>query len=160
MKKPLILLALVAACGASDRHGDQTATGASPRVSAEPASLTGLYEGGAAGAPNQLCVVDKGGTARFGIVTWGPNLGACGGAGVVEREGDRLRFRMTGDQACTIEARLVGGSIRLESKVPSGCSYYCAPQAGFEGASFARRGSTIAEAMKAKDPAGDPLCSG
>ena len=65
---------------------------------------------------------------------------------------------MTGDQACTVEARMTGGGIRLEGPVPTGCAYYCGARVGFDGASFDRKGSTAAEAMKAKDPAGDPLC--
>ena len=163
MKKSLILLALVTACGASDQ-GNETmsangANASTPVVAAASAGLTGLYEGGSTAAPSQLCVIEKGGKAQFGMVIWGANLSACGGAGLVERDGERLRLRMTGDQACTVEARLSAGAISLEGPVPAGCAYYCGAQAGFEGARFERKGSMAADAMKATDPAGDPLCS-
>jgi hypothetical protein len=163
MKKSLILLALVTACGARDQSGGQAneavpATLERAEPAPSPASLTGLYEGGAAAAPNQLCVVENGGHARFGMLVWGANLSACSGAGIVERDGDRLRFRMTGDQACTVEARIRGGTISLEAPVPSGCAYYCGARVGFDGVSFDRKGGTAAAAMKARDPAGDPLC--
>jgi hypothetical protein len=162
MKKSLILLALVTACGAKDQSGSRTNDAPTParaEIASSPASLTGLYEGGAPATPNQLCVVEKGATARFGMLVWGANLSACSGAGIVEREGDRLRFRMTGDQACTVEARIRGGTISLGSPVPSGCTYYCGARVGFDGVTFDRKGSTAAAAMKAKDPAGDPLCA-
>ena len=160
MKKPLILLALVTGCGASDKGANEADGEVSAPARPVQAGLTGLYEGGAANAPNQLCVVEKDGQARFGMLIWGANLSACGGAGLVERDGGRLRFRMTGDQACTIPGRLEGGEVRLEGPIPAGCSYYCGAQVRFDGAGFDRKGATAADAMKAKDPAGDPLCSG
>ena len=163
MKKSLILLALVTGCGASDTGNEpSSANGASasaPMAAAASAGLTGLYEAGSTEAPSQLCIIEKGGKAQFGMVIWGANHSACGGAGLVERDGERLRLRMTGDQACTVEARLADGAISLEGPVPAGCAYYCGAQAGFEGARFERKGSMAADAMKATDPAGDPLCS-
>lgn len=169
MKKYLILLALVSGCSASDNGNLPTANsakepGAAIQTTAAPATpqaaLTGLYEGGHADAPSQLCVVEKKSETRFGLVVWGANLSACGGAGTIERDGDRLRFRMSGDQACTVEGRIDNGTIRFSGPVPSGCSYYCGAHVGFQGVSLARKGGTIGDAMKAKDPAGDPLCAG
>jgi hypothetical protein len=159
MKKPLILIALVTGCGASDQGANQAGGDVAATPQASPTQLTGLYEGGSAHAPDQLCVVEKDGQARFGMLIWGANLSACGGAGVIERDGDRLSLRMTGDQACTVSARLEGRTIRLAKSLPSGCSYYCGAQVSFEGATFARKGATLTDAMKARDPAGDPLCS-
>jgi hypothetical protein len=161
MNKSLILLALVAGCGASDQAGNAS-NAQSPIVasaSVAPSNLTGLYEGGSRAAASQLCIIEKGREAHFGMLVWGANLSACGGAGLVERDGDRLRFRMTGDQACAIEGRISNGSITLSGPAPAGCHYYCGARVGFGGATFARMGSTVADAMKATDPAGDPLCS-
>ena len=95
MKEYLLLIALVAGCGASDRDernrsAEPEGKPARPAPAATQASLTGLYEGGAGSAPSQLCVIEKGGQAHFGMVVWGANLSACGGAGVIERDGDRL----------------------------------------------------------------------
>jgi hypothetical protein len=161
MKKYMVLLAFVTGCGASDDGNDSAPPQGRPAAVAvaAPSSLAGYYEGGSAAAPNQLCVVEKGGDAQFGIVVWGANLSACSGAGTVERDGDRLRLRMTGDQACTIAARLRGGAITVEGPTAASCSYYCGARVGFEGTSFARKGSTAADIAKARDPAGDPLCS-
>ena len=92
MKKSLILIALVTGCGASEQNGQNVAAGmpdapSAPTAMIAPvagsASLTGLYEGGSTGAPSQICVIEKGGAAQFGMVIWGANLSACGGAGLV-----------------------------------------------------------------------------
>jgi hypothetical protein len=65
---------------------------------------------------------------------------------------------MTGDETCTIEAVLKGGELTLPATLPAGCAYYCGARAALAGASFTRTGSTEAEAKKATDIAGDPLC--
>jgi hypothetical protein len=172
MKKPLIALVLVTGCGGPAQPGNDAAAGGngvSPEAAARDAvgqavataRLTGLYEGGEPGRPNQLCIVDRGtGDARFGIIVWGAGLRSCSGAGDAVREGGRLRLRMAGDEACVVEARIDGGTVTLADTIPEGCGYYCAAPARFEGAVLARRGSTAEDAMKAKDLVGDPLCEG
>jgi len=42
--------------------------------------------------------------------------------------------------------------------VPAGCAYYCGAGTGFGGATLTRRGSTRADALKARDVAGEALC--
>ena len=170
MKKPLIALVLLAGCGPAGPGKDAAgANGASPEAAAREtggqavatARLTGLYEGGRAGQPDQLCVVERGaGDARFGIIVWGANLHSCSGAGEAVREGGRLRLRMAGDEACEVEARIAGGTVTLADTIPEGCAYYCGARARFEGAVLTRRGSGVGDAMKAKDLVGDPLCEG
>jgi hypothetical protein len=168
MKRSLILLALLAGCGGADDSANRTAAAgnvASPQAvpaAAEAAGLTGLYEGGQAGQPNQLCIVDGegGGEAQFGIVVWGSNLHSCSGAGQASRDGARLTLTMAGDATCRIAARFEGGTVTLPGEIPEGCAYYCGARARFTGVSLARKGATRADAMKAVDLAGDRLCEG
>jgi hypothetical protein len=166
MKKSLALLLLLAACNRSDAPPDQgnASAPAAARPTARPAApapearLTGLYEGGAAEQKNQLCIVEKGGEAQFGLLVWGGNLHSCSGAGRAVRTGERLSLSMTGDETCTIDATLKDGTIALPATLPTGCAYYCGARASLAGATFTRIGSTEADAKKATDIAGDPLC--
>jgi hypothetical protein len=170
MKKILSFLLVLAACGRDDPAADNraappesagpSAAGRSPGPSSKAAAarLTGLYEGGAGPQKNQLCIVEKGREAQFGLLVWGGNLHSCSGAGRAERRGDRLTLTMTGDETCRIDARLEDGTVTLPAKLPLGCAYYCGARASLGGASFKRAGSTDADAKKAKDIAGDPLC--
>jgi hypothetical protein len=96
--------------------------------------------------------------AQFGLLVWGEDLHSCSGAGQAVRTGERLTLKMAGDQSCVLEARIDGGKIILPASVPRGCAYYCGAGARLEGASFARTGSTEADALKARDLADDPLC--
>jgi hypothetical protein len=168
MKKILILLLVLAGCGRDDpESGNRAAAPESagpaagrPRPSAAGAEarLTGLYEGGSGAQKDQMCLVEKGRETQFGLLVWGGNLHSCSGAGRAVREGERLTLTMTGDEACTIAATLEDGVVGLPGKVPLGCAYYCGARASLAGASFTRAGSGEAEAKKAKDIAGDPLC--
>ncbi|HEU0134806.1 MAG TPA: hypothetical protein VFR28_08280 [Allosphingosinicella sp.] len=168
MKKFLLILLFLAACGRRDEPSDKAAAADSRAAggsAADPAPasaasprLTGLFEGGAGPQKNQLCIVEKGRETRFGLLVWGANLHSCSGAGVATREGERLRLRMTGDETCTIEAAMEGGSVTLPATLPTGCAYYCGARASLARARFDRIGSTEAEAKKATDIAGDPLC--
>jgi hypothetical protein len=122
-------------------------------------NLIGLYEGPPGAQVNQLCVVEgKGGAERFGLVTWGGNLHSCSGTGTITRNGDTVRLAMTGDSACAIEAKISGTRIALPETVPEGCAYYCGARARLSGASFDQKGTTRADALRAKDLVGDPLC--
>ena len=155
MRRILIALVFVAGCGAG---GDQ-ANEAGPTGGVQTAGLTGLYEGGTP-RPSQLCIIDKGsGDASFGMVVWGANLHSCSGAGTVSQEGNRLTLAMAGDQSCTLEATIEGGTVTLPATAPEGCSYYCGARAKLGGAQFARKGATVEDAMKAVDLVGEPLCS-
>jgi hypothetical protein len=170
MRKSLILLALVAACGA-DRQGKDAAGamengsevqssrgGGGGETFSSRTDLTGLYEGAAGDRKNQLCMVRKGTATQFGLIVWGSNDHSCSGAGTAERQGDRLTLTMAGDSSCTIDATMANGNITLPASVPEGCSYYCGARAQLTGTRFSRTGSSDADASKAKDLAGDPLC--
>jgi hypothetical protein len=159
MKRIWIALMLVTGCGAGGESGNKAA--GNEAAVAKGIGLTGLYEGGATTRPNQMCVIDKGdGDASFGLVVWGSNLHSCSGAGSIKREGGVLRLTMTGDQSCTIEAKIDGSTLSLPDSLPEGCAYYCGARARLGGASFTRKEPTVEGAMKAKDLVGEPLCSG
>jgi len=168
MKKRLLILLLLAGCGRDDPAADNRAVpesggpaaGRSRPSSPPPAEtrLAGLYEGGSGAQKNQMCIVEKGGEAQFGLLVWGGNLHSCSGAGRAVRKGERLTLTMTGDETCTIEATLKDGAVALPATLPLGCAYYCGARASLAGARFSRTGSSEADAGKAKDIAGDPLC--
>jgi hypothetical protein len=171
MKYLLPLLLLLAACGRDDPPADNQA--ASPDSAAAPAGqprpdsvakgapttrLTGLYESGAGAQKNQMCIVEKGREAQFGLLVWGGNLHSCSGAGRAERSGGKLTLTMMGDETCRIDATLEGGTVTLPAKLPLGCAYYCGGRASLAGARFTRAGTSPADVKKARDIAGDPLC--
>lgn len=157
MKRILMALMLVAGCGAG---GDQANQASGNDAPIQAAGLTGLYEGGASTRPNQLCVIDRGeGRASFGLVVWGGNMHSCSGAGTITSQGENVTLTMTGDESCAIEARMAGGRLILPDTLPQGCAYYCGAQAKMSGASFARRGGSVEDALKAKDLVGEPLCA-
>jgi hypothetical protein len=170
MKKSLLILLLLAACGRDDpaaenraapESGGPAASGSRPS-SSTPAKagtrLAGLYEGGSGAQKNQMCIVEKGREAQFGLLVWGGNLHSCSGAGRAVRNGERLTLTMTGDETCTVNATLRDGIVTLPATLPLGCAYYCGARASFAGASFTKSGSSEADIRKAKDIAGDPLC--
>jgi hypothetical protein len=169
MKKTLLILLLLAACGRDDPSADNRAAPESGgRVASKQAAstpspvsatgLAGLYEGGSGPQKNQMCIVEKDGDAQFGLLVWGGNQHSCSGAGRAVRKGDRLTLTMTGDETCTIEATLKDGAVTLPASLPLGCAYYCGARASFAGASFTKSGSGEADVKKATDIAGDPLC--
>jgi hypothetical protein len=169
MKKSLLILFLLASCGRDDPAAEnRTAPGpdapAASKSNPPEASgsaqtrLAGLYEGGSGAQKNQMCIVEKGGGAQFGMLVWGGNLSSCSGAGRAVRKGERLTLTMTGDETCTIDATFRDGTLTLPATLPLGCAYYCGARASFAGASFTKSGSSEADVKKATDIAGDPLC--
>jgi hypothetical protein len=164
MKKLLIALLMLGGCSGGEEQGDGNAAtpaeaGRSTPAPGRIAHLMGLYEGGEVSRKNQLCIVEnEGEQPRFGLVVWGANLNSCSGSGTAVREGDRLQLRMAGDETCTIETRIVGGSIVLPESVPDGCAYYCGAQARLTAVRFDKVGGAREDAAKAKDLVGDPLC--
>lgn len=158
------MILLLAGCSGGQpaeapRDGKQAAGTQSP---AQPrtGALVGLWEGGQASPRNQLCMRKGAGDAsEFGLVVWGGNLHSCSGKGIATREGATLTLAMAGDSACAIEARMEGEAIVLPDTLPEGCAYYCGARARMNGVRFDPAGSTPADAAKAKDLVGDPLCN-
>ena len=159
MKRHFLALLLLTGCGSQEEGGNRAAARDDDAPIAASAGLTGLYEGGSAAQPDQLCMIDEGkAPVRFGLVVWGANNHSCLGAGEAVREGDRLRLTMAGDSTCRIDARIEGGRIVLPATVPEGCAYYCGARARFAARTLVRKGGDAAAARKATDLAGDPLC--
>lgn len=153
----LILLVAIAGCDTGAPDGGERDRASAPVQTAE---LTGLYEGQAqAGQPARMCMVPgESGTTSFGIVSWGPQGGACSGAGEAARQGDVLRLAMAGDEECVIEARIADRQVTFPASLPEGCAYYCSAGATLAGERFEKTGGTAEAAMAALDLAGDPLC--
>ncbi|HVQ09669.1 MAG TPA: hypothetical protein VMS43_14665 [Allosphingosinicella sp.] len=161
MRKALIVLLALAGCapggGNASRAEQGTGPDSPPHATVQTRTLTGLYEA-AATRPSQLCIVEQGARARFGLVTWQGDRPACSGAGTAVRRGDALRLNMNGESGCTIEARIADGRVTFLADPPRGCSYYCAPGAPLAGLAFTKTGGTSADALRARDLVGDPLC--
>ena len=149
-------LALLASCGSQEKGvGNQAAESGGKAAAAGAAELTGLYEGGSAQRPDQLCIVDSA-NPKFALIVWGSNDHSCMGSGEAVRQGERLLLRMAGDSTCEIEAGIAGGAVTLPAAVPEGCSYYCGARAQFAARTLTRTGDDVS---KARDLVGDPLCS-
>ena len=170
MWKILVAVTVLASCSSGEEQrqgsGNQSAAAEqpAPKAGAAPAKrrltrLAGLYEGGKGDPKHQMCILDeRGGKQSFGLVVWGSNMHSCAGTGTATREGDVLKLSMAGDSACTIEATISGTTVTMPQAVPQGCSYYCGAQAKLSGAALTQVGTTEADAMKAKDLVGEPLC--
>jgi hypothetical protein len=167
MKKILVAFALFGACSSQAEEDPQAAPGgaqAQSAAGAKPvpgriATLAGLYEGGTGKQKHQMCVVEgSGNSQRFGLVVWGSNMHSCSGSGTVSWQGDVLKLAMAGDSACTVDAAISGKTVKLPQQVPAGCSYYCGAEAKLGGAELTQIGTGKADAMKAKDLVGEPLC--
>jgi hypothetical protein len=151
------LLLLVAACG----DGNKAAVGQeqrAPRV--QTAELTGLYESqGSAERRSRMCMISaRSGVASFAFVALAADGSACSGAGEAVRRGEVVRLTMSGDEECTIDAKLVGTRLAFPADVPGGCAYYCSPRATLAGKTFEKTGGTADSARRARDLVGDPLC--
>lgn len=134
-------------------------SGSPENASGDVSDLTGLYESGAGPRRNQLCMVERDGATRFGLIAWarqGDN--SCTGKGRATRDGERLSLATQGDDSCIIEARIEGGSITLPETLPQGCAYYCGPGAQMAGTRFERTGEGDGAARRVVDLVGDALC--
>ena len=150
---PLLLLCACGTGGVTERADNAV------QAAVQTANLTGLYEGGAERRPSQMCIVDRGsGNSRFGLVVHGAGEASCSGAGSAVRTGEVLRLTMTGDEQCTIEARIAGAQVTFPASVPEGCAYYCGAGASLAGAELVKTGGEADDAMRARDLVGDPLC--
>jgi hypothetical protein len=161
-----VLLFLAAGCSGGG-EADNAAAPAAPEAAAPPraapasgelSTLVGLYEGGKAGKPDQMCIVERDGAQHFGLVVWGGNMHSCSGSGTVTRDGGTLRLAMAGDRTCAIDARIDGMTVTVPANLPEGCAYYCGARASLANASLTQKGTTPADAAKAKDLVGEPLC--
>jgi len=158
----LILIALAGCRGGEQAGGNDAANRAQPTGPVQTNTLTGLYEGGTSPRRNQLCMIERdGGRTTFGLVVWGPGDTSCSGSGPAAREGDRLVLRLDGDESCALAAQTDGRRVTLPASIPEACArYYCGSGAQMTGATFDKVAGTQADAMRAADLVGDPLCAG
>jgi hypothetical protein len=161
LRKALILAFALAGCGPAAGNASRAAPAAGPDAPPSPPAqtwtLTGLYE--APGArPSQICIVEQGGRARFGLVTWQGERSGCSGAGAAVRRGDLLTLTMDGESPCTIVAQVRGRAVTFPAALPRGCAYYCAPGAPLAGLALTKTGGRREDALRARDLVGDPLC--
>jgi hypothetical protein len=158
----LLLVLLPAACGRGDASNGTVATGGAqaPAGPVQTDTLTGLYESGSGPRRNQLCMIARdGGNTGFGFVAWSSGDPSCSASGVAQRDGNRLRLLLDGDQSCALEARIDGGRVTFPTNVPEACQrYYCGPGAQMAGVQFDKVGGGEADALRATDLVGDPLC--
>lgn len=160
MRIVLIALLALAACSGDSQTGNQVAGSEPSQATPSPAlTLTGLYEGGEGERRDQMCIVPgEGDAARFGLVVWGDEMHSCSGTGAVTRAGATLRLAMAGDETCVIEAAIDGNAVTLPARLPDGCAYYCGANAEMTGARLTQTGQTVADARRAVDLVGEPLC--
>lgn len=130
----------------------------SPAAEIQTATLTGLYESGAAPQRSRLCAIESGGSARFGLVHWSSPTESCSSSGTARRSGNLLRLTMEGDEPCTIDARIEGTRVSFPAQLAAGCAYYCSRSARLTGANFDKTGGAEADALRAEDLIGDRLC--
>lgn len=160
----LLILIGLAGCRGGDAEGGNGAAGTSGQATdgaVQTSTLTGLYESGTGPRRNQMCMVEREGRpATFGFVVWGPGETSCSGSGPATREGDRLTLRLDGDESCALAAQTDGRRVTLPARIPEACSYYCGEGARMAGATFDKVGGSQADAMRAEDLVGDPLCGG
>lgn len=143
MRRTIALLSffLLAACDGQNESGGQD------EASPERAETMTVYSGP---GRNQLCL--KGQRAGF-IVYASTGDRNCSVRGTVDRTGSDLVISPDGDSECRIGAREDASSLTL-GPVSSACSYYCGPDANFEGATF----DMVPASRPVTDFAGDPLC--
>ena len=143
----------------SGRAGPAPGSGAaSPAAPVQTATLTGLYESGSAPQRSQMCIVERGGSARFGLVIWSGASESCSGSGTAARIANRVRLNMLGDEPCTIDARIEGTRVSFPPALPAGCAYYCSRGGRIAGAVLDKTGGSEADAGRAEDLIGDRLC--
>lgn len=161
MRKALILAFALAGCGPAasnaSRPEQAVAPVAPPRPPAQTWTLTGLYEA-PGDRPSQVCIVQQGERARFGLVTRQSGRAGCSGAGAAVRRGDDLTLTMDGESPCTIGARVRGRAVTFPAALPRGCAYYCAPGATLAALALTKTGGRSEDALRARDLVGDPLC--
>lgn len=154
----LLFLAALPGCrGGEGGGGNGGAVTSSADV--QTATLTGLYESGDGPRRNQLCMIEREGRSTFGFVAWGEGDKSCSASGIATPDGDRLQLRLDGDESCTLDARLDGRRVTFPDNIAAECArYYCGDGVEMTGITFDKVGGEEADARRATDLVGEPLC--
>ena len=153
MPRPTLLLifALAGCSEAADRPA---------AADRRTASVVGLYErAGVPDRPSQICVSADEEQLRFGLRSSYEGPENCMMKGRVEQAGSALRLRIDGDPACSVSGTITATGLTLAQPQGAECSYYCGRNTDLDGGDFAKVGGTEADARKAVDIAGEPLCT-
>lgn len=153
MRILILLPMLLAACS-------EPAQDAGPPMASN--SPVGLYErSGVPDRPSRICIAGQGAAMRFGVNTSYEGPQSCTAKGTVRQAGASLTLLIDGNPACSLKATATATGLSLDSAEGPECAYYCGTNTGFDpGAqnAFAKVGSTEADARRAVDLVGDPLC--
>lgn len=150
--RSLILLLALAACS-------KPAAQAPEAPETRGSSLVGLYErAGIPDEPSRICIAADGDTHRFGLKSSYEGPESCMAKGRVRRSGARLTLAIDGHPACALTATITATGLTLGEPEGPECGYYCGRNTGLDGGPFEKVGATEADARKAVDIAGEPLC--
>ncbi|WP_315760188.1 hypothetical protein [Sphingomonas sp. Y38-1Y] len=163
-KRWISLALLLGACGGGTPAGEGGATDAGLEEAARErglvgdpgqAPLTGLY----ARATDRICIVERGGGARIGIVSdYGDGL-ACAAAGTATRRSEAIAVELgtTGD--CRFDAAFDGERIVFPARLPDGCARFCSPRASMSAVSVERLSASASEASALRDHRDRAVCA-
>ncbi|WP_420144532.1 hypothetical protein [Sphingobium sp.] len=131
-------------------------------VDATKTSPVGLYRRSHEAGRDLLCVMPGGKDAafRFGLQA---NFGedqSCRGQGTARRAGDKLILHFTSGDRCIVVAQYDGDQVALPGVVDMACADLCEGRGSLEGVSFPRTASDAVSALRARDDAGNALCTG
>lgn len=144
-------LLLLAACS-------QPAEKTEPKV-AKPDTPVGLYErAGVPDKPSRICIAGQGDEMRFGLNSSYEGPESCTATGSVRESGSVLTLVIDGNPACALAASLTGTGLTLDRPEGTECGYYCGGNTDLNEGPFEKVGDTEADARKAIDLVGEPLC--
>lgn len=137
--------------GCSEPEPSRPTSGASP--------IVGLYErAGVPDRPSRICIVGQGAQTRFGLNASYEGPESCTAKGRVQSTGPVLTFAIDGDPACRLAATKTATGLLLNAPEGRECAYYCGRNTGLDAGPFEKVGDTEADARKAVDLVGEPLC--
>jgi hypothetical protein len=119
------------------------------------APTTGLFVRGG----DRLCLADRGGGVRIGVVSDYSDGIACSATGVASTTRENLSVTLGSRGDCRFDAQYDGVRIVFPAAMPAGCARFCAPRASLSALSVERLSDSIAEAEALRDPRERLLCA-
>ena len=152
-----LALAALAACGSDREPGNAAEESGASAKAVQTATPVGLFESDSPVGTSQICFERAGADYRFGLTLRGTDNLSCSGSGRAALAGDTITLTMEGDEPCVLQARQIGTRLDIVTPAPESCAYYCAPGLSLAGR-FEKVGGEPADAARARDLVGDPLC--